>query len=61
MSEKKHTDKMKCPYCNSNNVNYLYPVQNTRVNPKPIKKKQRPENLFKCEDCKKIFYYTGKI
>jgi uncharacterized protein with PIN domain len=60
MEDIKFTNKKKCPYCGSNNVNYLDFAHATRTEPQ-YEESEAKKYTFKCEDCKKIFYYTGKL
>ena len=55
------TDKKQCPYCNNNNVTYLG-YSTLRSNPKidGDDSKEKTHD-FKCEDCKRIFYYLGPL
>jgi len=60
MEEVKFTDKHECPYCGSSNVNYLDLTYAASATPESEEPK-RNKYIFKCEDCKKTFYFTGKI
>jgi len=55
------SDKKQCPHCDSNNVTYLgYSVLRNNLK---IKGDSREEKIhdFKCEICKRIFYYQGAL
>ncbi len=54
------TDKKQCPYCASDNVNYLgySTLRNLEKEVDDLKEKTYD---FKCEDCKRIFYYRGEL
>jgi transposase-like protein len=55
------TDKKQCPYCDSNNVTYLgYFVLRKNHEIKGDDSKEKTHD-FKCEDCKRIFYYRGVL
>jgi len=55
------TDKKQCPYCDSNNVSYLgYSILRNNLKIKGDNAEEKIHD-FKCEDCKRIFYYRGAL
>lgn len=61
MQSIKFTSKKQCPYCGNFNIEYidlsdlLGPTRNDRVQIHTNK------YVFKCNDCKELFYYTGVL
>jgi len=55
------TDKKQCPFCDSNNLTYLgYSALRNNQN-KEVDDSKEQTHDFKCEDCKRIFYYRGAL
>jgi len=55
------TYEKQCPYCRSTNVHYLGYNRKDEQVLIDFKDPDKKPYAFKCEDCKRIFYYCGKL
>lgn len=55
------TSKKQCPYCHNFNVEYIDLSDLIETKNKDIIRVHTNKYVFKCNDCKELFYYTGVL
>lgn len=57
----KFTNKKQCPYCGNTNIEYIDLTDIFGTTPRYDQRLKADKYVFKCKDCKELFYYTGKL
>ena len=53
------TSKKQCPYCHSHSIEYIDLSDLLRATHKDMIRVHTNKHVFKCHQCKELFYYTG--
>lgn len=61
MNKIMYTDKLQCPYCGNAHVENLDLSDLLRQSSHGDEHICVNRHVFKCRDCKELFYYTGKL
>lgn len=61
MQEVKFTDKKICPFCGGKNIEFLDLSDILGLSPHYNHRFHVNRYVFRCRDCRELFYYTGKI
>jgi len=61
MEEVKFTSKKVCPYCGKTNIEYLDLSDIFGFIPRYNQRVRANRYVFRCRDCKELFYYTGPL
>lgn len=56
-----YTDKLRCPYCGNTHIVNLDLSDLVRSSANESERVSVNRFVFKCRDCKELFYYTGKL
>jgi len=55
------TSKKQCPYCGNFNVEYIDLSDLLGTTHQDVIRIHTNKYVFKCNDCKELFYYTGVL